>query len=77
MYGCRYFSERAGFADPGSPDAGGFVRLAPSDQMAVYSAVLAGDFFALLLCLPWTILVTIATDGEFLATAIRVIFWPK
>ena len=36
-----------------------------------------GFFLLLLLCLPWTILVTVATDGEFLVNAIRGDFLAK
>jgi 4-amino-4-deoxy-L-arabinose transferase-like glycosyltransferase len=37
----------------------------------------SGIFLLLLLCLPWAILVTVATDGEFLANAIRGDFLAK
>ena len=37
----------------------------------------SGIFLLLLLCLPWTILVTVATDGEFLVNAIRGDFLAK
>ena len=37
----------------------------------------SGIFLLLLLCLPWTILVTVATDGEFLLNAIRDDFLAK
>ena len=37
----------------------------------------SGIFLLLLLCLPWTILVTVATDGEFLVNAIRDDFLAK
>ena len=37
----------------------------------------SGGFLLLLLCLPWAILVTVATDGEFLANAIKSDFLAK
>ena len=37
----------------------------------------SGVFLLLLLCLPWAILVTVATDGEFLANAIKSDFLAK
>ena len=51
--------------------------LAPSGCVAVYFTALERHFLLLLLCLPWTILVTVATDGEFLANAIRGDFLAK
>ena len=45
--------------------------------MAVYFTASERFFLLLLLCLPWAILVTVATDGEFLANAIRGDFLAK
>ena len=77
MYGCWDIGQRAGFASSGRPNAG---RFSLWHRRVAWLSILrlrSGVFLLLLLCLPWGILVTVATDGEFLANAIKSDFLAK